>query len=351
MSFRWKEACVSPKSSILEALKVIDRSSSRAAFVVDDGGLFRGLVTDGDIRRGLLKGVPMEESVDQIMNTTPLTCDPADSLESVRRIMEAKQHLHMPVVKDGRLINVLMLQELTERPRRDNPVFLMAGGYGSRLQPLTETCPKPLLKVGSKPILETILESFVECGFHRFYISTHYLPHMIEEYFGDGSRWGISIAYTYEKSPLGTGGALGLLPDDLPELPLIMMNGDILTKINYSSLLDYHTESCAEATMCVREHEYQVPYGVVHAEDFQVQSMVEKPIYRYYVNAGIYVVNPGVVRQVNTEQHIDMPTLLNNQVEAGNQVSMYPLDEYWLDIGRMNDFDKAQKDVLKLFTV
>ena len=345
MTFQWRKACLNEDNSILDALGVIDHSAAKAAFVMSEDGKLQGLVTDGDIRRGLLSGVSMDEKVSAVMNRSPLTCEPSDSPQAVRRIMEAKQLMHMPVVDEGRLVNVLTLQELIETPKRDNPVFLMAGGYGSRLRPLTDSCPKPLLQVGSKPILETILENFAEVGFHRFFISTHYLPEMIKEYFGDGSRWGVSIEYTYEDEPLGTAGALGLLPDDLPDLPLIMMNGDILTKVNFSRLLKYHTESNADATMCVREHEYQVPYGVVQAEDFKVQSMHEKPVYRYYINAGIYVINPALVKKVRNKKSIDMPTLLNENVEEARHVGMYPLDEYWLDIGRMNDFEQAQQDI------
>ncbi len=345
MAFQWQKACISEDKTIIDALGVIDHSAAKAAFVVREDGVLSGLVTDGDIRRGLLGGAGMSEAVSSVMNRSPLTCEPSDSSQAIRRIMEAKQLMHMPVVEEGKLVNVLTLQELTETPRRDNPVFLMAGGYGSRLRPLTDACPKPLLRVGSKPILETILESFADVGFHRFYISTHYLPEMIKEYFGDGRRWGVSIEYTYEDQPLGTAGALGLLPKDLPDMPLIMMNGDILTKVNFSRLLKYHTESAADATMCVREHEYQVPYGVVQAEDFKVQSMHEKPVYRYYINAGIYVINPAMIEKVRGLRQVDMPTLLNQRVEEGGHVAMYPLDEYWLDIGRMNDFERAQQDI------
>ena len=349
MLIPWQEALIKPTDSIMTAMKVVDKQSLRAAFVVSDTHELLGIVTDGDIRRGLISGLSLDEPVSRVMNTSPLTCDPSDSPQSIRRLMNAKKLLHMPVVESGRLENVLTLQQLVDVPRRDNPVFLMAGGYGSRLHPLTDECPKPLLRVGSKPILETILESFIDSGFYRFYISTHYLPEMIRDHFGDGSRWGVEIIYTYEEKPLGTGGALALLPKNLSDEPLIMMNGDILTKVNFSNLLDYHNESDAVATMCVREHDYQVPYGVVEAEDFSVISMKEKPTYRYYVNAGIYVLNSSVISQVLSDQRIDMPTILTHEVNEKHKVSMYPLDEYWLDIGRMNDFEKAQQDVLNFF--
>lgn len=350
MAFKWQNAMISPECPVLDALTVIDRESTRAAFVVSEQQHLLGLVTDGDIRRGLLTGTGLQDAVEKVMNPSPLTCNENDSNAAVMRLMEAKKFLHMPILSEsGRLTNVLSLQELRERPTHDNPVFFMAGGFGSRLHPLTSECLKPLLRVGAKPILETIIESFIDCGFRRFYISTHYLSHMIQDYFGDGSQWGVEIQYTHESEPLGTGGALGLLPGDLPDLPLIMMNGDILTKVNFSRLLDYHSEGQADATICVRQHEYQVPYGVVQANDFRIQRIDEKPVSRYYVNAGIYVINPAIIRQVKSGEHIDMPTLLNRQVEGDGNILMYPLDEYWLDVGRMSEFEQAQQDIVSLF--
>jgi NDP-sugar pyrophosphorylase family protein len=222
----------------------------------------------------------------------------------------------------------------------------MAGGFGTRLKPLTDNCPKPLLKVGDKPILETVLLSFIKSGFHDFYISTHYLPEMIKEYFGDGEKWGVSINYVYEETPLGTGGALGLLPKDLPELPVIMMNGDVLTKVDIEALLAFHNENDANATMCVREYEYQVPFGVIESEGYKIKSMVEKPMQRFHVNAGIYVVGRKIIEQVNNNEVVDMPTLLERYLDKS--VLMFPFHEYWLDIGRIDDFNRAQIDIQTL---
>jgi len=350
MKFNWQGALIGPTDKVVDALSVIDRELTRAAFVIDDKSRLIGLVTDGDIRRGLLAGISLEDEVKSVMNSSPLTCGDTDSHIAVRRLMEAKDFLHMPILDaSGRLVNVLSMQDHVDRERYENPVFLMAGGFGSRLHPLTANCPKPLLRIGQKPIMETILDSFIDAGFYRFYISTHYLSDMVKEYFGDGSRWGVDIQYTHEDQPLGTGGALGLLPDDLPSEPMIMMNGDILTKVNFERLLDYHQESQADATICVRQHEYQVPYGVVQANDLEIQSIDEKPISRYYVNAGIYVLNPDVVRQVKEGEVIDMPSLLNSQIEKQSKIMMYPLDEYWLDVGRMSEFEQAQQDIAGLF--
>ena len=222
----------------------------------------------------------------------------------------------------------------------------MAGGFGKRLRPLTNTCPKPMLRVGDKPILELILEGFVNAGFHRFYISTHYMPEQIRDHFGDGSQWNVSIKYIHEETPLGTGGALGLLPHEEIDLPLFMMNGDILTNLNYLSLLAFHEEHGGKATMCVREFDYQVPYGVIEADGHRAKAMVEKPVYTFNVNAGIYLLSPELVKRVTPGTQVDMPTLLEQEMADGHAVNLYPLKEYWLDIGQVDDFQRAQQDVI-----
>lgn len=346
----WKKVLITPDATIQEAIETIDREGLRIVLVVDHQGKLLGTITDGDVRRALIKHKSLESPVSEIMNANPKFAEIHESKARLIQLMEQGNLLHMPLLKDGVLVGLETLQHLMVAPRYDNPVFLMAGGFGTRLKPLTDNCPKPLLKVGGKPILETILESFIEYGFHRFYISTHFMPEMIRAYFGDGSKWGVSIEYIHESSPLGTGGALGLLPKDLPNLPLIMMNGDVLTKVDFEKLLAYHVDHDAIATMCVREYSYQVPYGVIKSEGHRIVSMVEKPSYKFFVNAGIYVLDPAVVQKVTVDQCIDMPTLLEQQIGENAFVSMFPLHEYWLDIGKMNDFEKAQIDFLRDFT-
>ena len=263
--------------------------------------------------------------------------------------MNSKGLLAIPIIEDDILVDVETLQKIVSRSHHDNPVFIMAGGFGTRLKPLTDNCPKPLLKLGGKPILETIIENFIASGFHRFYISTHYLPEQIEAYFGDGAEWGVEISYVHEDTPLGTAGALGLLPKDISNLPIIMMNGDLLTKVDFELLLNFHTEQQGIATMCVTEYEYQVPYGVVTLQDHQLESMIEKPLQKYFVNAGIYVVTPELIKQVERNQVVDMPSLLEGEIDRGEKVSVFPVHEYWLDIGKFNDFNQAQIDIEKEF--
>jgi len=280
-----------------------------------------------------------------VMCSKPRTAGPSWSRERIMAVMDTYQLLQLPVVDaDGTVIGLETLHELLTRRRRDNPVFLMAGGFGTRLRPLTHNCPKPLLKVGDKPILELILERFVSSGFHKFFISTHYMPEMIREHFGDGSQWGVSIRYIHEDEPLGTGGALGLLPHDEIDAPLFMMNGDLLTTLNFENLLEFHQEHQGAATMCVREYEYCVPYGVIQSDGHRIRSMVEKPVHHFFINAGIYLLSPELVKSVAAKTRVDMPTLLEEEIAAGRDVNMFPVHEYWLDIGRMEDFQRAQQE-------
>ncbi|KMT64737.1 nucleotidyltransferase family protein [Catenovulum maritimum] len=347
MSHCWQNTLILETSSIKQALEAINNEALRVAIVVDEENRLKGTLTDGDVRRGLLNEITISEPVSAVMNSNPVVAFETSSKEQVVELMEENQILSIPLINSEReVVGLETLYGLLRKERYDNPVFLMAGGFGTRLRPLTDNCPKPLLKVGEKPILETLLLSFINAGFHNFYISTHYLPEMIREYFGNGEKWGVTINYVYEEKPLGTGGALGLLPKSLPDLPVIMMNGDILTKVDVERLLNFHNLNNANATMCVREYEYKVPFGVIENEGNEIKSMVEKPTHRFHVNAGIYVVSRKIIDSVLPNEIIDMPTLLERHL--GNKILMFPFYEYWLDIGRMDDFERAQVDILSL---
>ena len=345
MSHNWKNILVSPLNNIKEVLKIIDNEALQLALVVDLDNRLLGTVTDGDIRRALINDLPLSHPISEIMFTTPTVIDFSTSKTEILELMNTKQLHSIPILDNGIVVGLETIHHVTQKIKHDNPVFLMAGGFGTRLRPLTDNCPKPLLKVGNKPILETVLLQFIKSGFHNFYISTHYMPEKIQAYFGDGSQWGVDIKYIHEEQPLGTGGALGLLPDNMPDLPVIMMNGDLLTKVDLEYLLAYHNEKNGIATMCVTEYEYQVPYGVVQTNGHQLISMVEKPTNKFFVNAGIYVITPDLIKRVAKNQVIDMPTLVNDQIEKGDKVSVFPIHEYWRDIGKWNDYNQAQIDV------
>jgi dTDP-glucose pyrophosphorylase/predicted transcriptional regulator len=349
MALNWKNILIPPSATIAETIAVIDKGAMQFALVVDTKNKLLGVVTDGDIRRALISHLSMDIAIEQVMNDAPFTAELGITRSRLLHLMNTKGLLAIPIIDNGILVGLETLQKIVERTHYDNPVFLMAGGFGTRLKPLTDNCPKPLLKLAGKPILETIIDNFIAAGFHRFYISTHYLPEKIRSYFGDGSKWGVEINYVHEESPLGTGGALGLLPKNLPNLPVIMMNGDLLTKVDFELLLNFHSEQNSLATMCVTEYEYQVPYGVVTLKEHQLVSMIEKPKQKFFVNAGIYVVNPALIKQVGENQVIDMPSLIEEQITKNEKVSVFPVHEYWLDIGKFNDFNQAKIDMQNEF--
>ena len=273
-----------------------------------------------------------------------------DDKDSILSKMKELDILQIPIIDDdGEIVGLETLQHLIEKKKYDNPVFLMAGGFGKRLQPLTNNIPKPLLTIGRKPILENILEQFIAAGFHCFYISTHFKSEMVQEYFGNGSDWNVTIEYVHEEIPLGTAGSLGLLPDNLPDLPILMMNGDLLTKIDFSKLLNFHLQSDGSATVCVREYDFQVPYGVIKAKDDRIISIEEKPVHRFFINAGVYVLDPKILHNIDGVSYLDMPKLLEDEIENSGQVNMFPVYEYWLDIGQKDQFKQAQQDLAEFF--
>ncbi len=308
----WKKILVVPSASIEEAIRVIDAGAMQIALVVNENHHLLGTVTDGDVRGGILKGLPLSAPVQQIMNPDPTTARFDESKEAILALMKRKKLHQIPVIDEkGEVVGVEILDELIQPQVRDNWVVLMAGGLGSRLRPLTDDCPKPLLKVGSKPIMETILDNFIEYGYRRFFLSVNYKAEMIQDYFGDGSKWGVEIRYLHEKERMGTAGALGLLPEK-PLQPILVMNGDLLTKVNFQHLLNFHQEHQAKATMCVREYEYQVPYGVVKIDHQRLVGIEEKPVQHYFVSAGIYVLEPEVLELIPSNAFFDMPTLFQN---------------------------------------
>ncbi|MGA0001919.1 MAG: nucleotidyltransferase family protein [Steroidobacteraceae bacterium] len=342
----WESVLLSPTATLREAMAALGRGGFQITVIVDEERRVLGTLTDGDIRRALLRQLPMDSPCGDIMCRTPETASNIASKEELLARMERRRLLQIPLVDaHDRIVGIQTLHNLLHTRRKDNAVFLMAGGFGKRLQPLTDHCPKPLLKVGEKTILEIIIENFVSAGFHRFFISTHYRPEMIRQRIGDGRRWNIDIEYVHEDDPLGTGGALGLLPKERIQEPMFMMNGDLLTNLDFNKLLDFHESHDDVATMCVREYEHRVPYGVIQSDGLRVTSMVEKPAYRYFINAGIYVLSPQILNAVRPGQRIDMPTLLEEQMAKEKQVNMFPVHEYWLDVGRMEDFQRAQDEV------
>lgn len=346
----WESILICPEKSILEAIEIIDQGALQIALVIDENHHLMGTVTDGDVRRGLLRGIAMDNPVKLIMNANPTVVGTGYSKQKILSIMNNKKLRHIPVIdRSGRLIGLEFIDQLMKTEQKDNWVLLMAGGLGNRLRPLTDNCPKPLLNVGGKPVLETILESFIEQGFSRFYISVNYRADMIENYFGDGSFWGVHIEYLHEKKKLGTAGALGLLPNRTDK-PIIVMNGDILTKVDFRNLLNFHEEHQAHATMCVREYHLQIPFGVVQINKYKLRAIEEKPLKKFFVNAGLYVIDPGILDTfVPADTYLDMPTLFDNLIKMKKDTTIFPIREYWMDIGQVDDYERANGEFAEIF--
>jgi dTDP-glucose pyrophosphorylase len=343
----WKQTLVDPLATIESAIKVIDQGSLQICLVVDGDGRLLGTLTDGDVRRGILKSVPLHAPVTEVMTSNPTIGHPGESRKTLLEKLSQLDLRHVPIVDDaGKLVDLQLREDMINPPKQENWVALMAGGLGTRLRPMTEQMPKPLLPVGKKPLLETILETFIEHRFHQFYISVNYKAEMIKDHFRDGSDWGVEIRYLEEDKRLGTAGALSLI-EDTHLAPLIVMNADLLTRVNFKNLLNFHEELGSQATMCVREYDFEVPFGVVNIEDHKIQSIVEKPVHSFLVNAGIYVINPDLLPALTYGKYMDMPGFFERILADGGNTAAFPIREYWIDIGRSDDLDQANWDIEK----
>lgn len=337
----WKNAILPIDATLQQAIYNLDETGLQIVLVASHEGGFIGTLTDGDIRRGLLRGLDLNNAIDSIIHRDPLVVPPEFGREMVLQLMQANTVHQLPVVdQDRNIVGLHLLDELMMPCQRPNMMIIMAGGKGTRLRPHTENCPKPLLPVAGKPMLEHIIERAKAEGFQHFILTTHYLGHMIEDYFGDGSRWQIKIDYLREEEPLGTAGAIGLL-DLKPDVPFVVTNGDVLTDIHYSELLDFHCRHDAIATMAVRLHEWQHPFGVVHTKGVDIVGFEEKPISRNHINAGVYVLNPSVLEVLPNGEHCDMPALFNRLQLKKLRTIVYPMHEPWLDVGHPDDYKKA----------
>lgn len=337
----WRKAVLRPGATIQDAIRNLDLLGIKIVLVVNDSGQLEGTITDGDIRRGLLRGLTLSSPITGVIHRDALVVPPQIGRDMVLQLMKANLIHQVPVVDENhRVVGLHLWDEITTPAARPNLVVIMAGGLGSRLRPHTESCPKPLLPVAGKPILEHIIGRAKLEGFHRFAIAVHYLGHMIEEHFGDGSKLGVQIEYVRESSPLGTAGALGLLAPR-PSHPFVVTNGDVITDIRYGEMLDFHIRYVAAATMAVRVHEWQHPFGVVQTRGVEIIGLEEKPVARTHINAGVYALEPRALDVLPVGERCDMPTLFERLLAKGDRAVAYPMHEPWLDVGRPDDLDRA----------
>lgn len=346
----FKKILLPPDATIRRALEIIDSGSIKIALVADENLKLLGTLTDGDIRRAILSGKGLEDSIETVYYRSPTTCGINDSKEKILQLAVAHKLYQIPIVDaEGRIVGVTEVDELLQPTHRTNKVVLMAGGLGTRLSPLTDTTPKPMLHVGNKPILETIIENFAKYGYIEIILSVNYKSHIIEEYFGDGSAYGVKIEYVHESKRMGTAGALALIRESLTE-PFFVMNGDLLTNINFEHMHDYHLSHDAIATMAVREYDFQVPYGVVNVSEGRILSIEEKPTHKFFVSAGIYMLSPKALAHIPDDEFFDMPTLFEKLIANEKNTVSFPIREYWLDIGRMSDYERANNEYGGIFS-
>lgn len=337
--------------SVYDAIKAINNGAKQIVFVIDQAQRLLGTVTDGDIRRGMLQKIALEDCVQKVMNQKPLLLKHTEERERIVELMQKHSVHQIPVVDaEGHIIKLEFLDDLLKpKETEEIPVVLMAGGLGTRLHPLTQDTPKPMLPVGGRPLLENIVNNFVKQGYRRFYISVNYKAEIVQNHFGDGSAFNAEIQYIEENKRMGTAGALSLLPER-PKTPIIVMNGDLLTAVNFNQLTKFHREHESLATMCARDYSIQVPYGVIETDGVYLKQIVEKPIHRFMVNSGIYVVSPEALDLIPHEEYFDMPQLFNKILENKSKASVFPIHEYWLDIGKFDDLEKAQNEFSEVFS-
>lgn len=343
--------CVPITSTIRQAVSCIDANRFGIVLIVSELGTLEGTITDGDVRRAMLADVDLSSSVRVVLErkagtkyarpiSTRNTIDPASYLG----LLTEHNILHLPVVDESdKVVGLITKEEYFPLGVFPVQAVIMAGGAGTRLAPLTHTTPKPMLHVGNRPLMEIIVGQLRDAGIRRVHVATHHLPEKISDHFGDGQGFGVDMFYVTEDRPLGTAGALGLI--DSSQDPILVINGDILTAVDFRSILAFHREQKADLTVAVRQYDIQLPYGVVECDGATVKGLTEKPLLKYFVNAGIYLLEPGVRAYIPNNEHFDMTELIQRLIDAGRPVASFPIREYWLDIGQHTDYERAQEAV------
>ena len=342
---------ISPGSSIHQAIACIDSNAKGIALIVERDRKLIATVTDGDIRRAILAGMDLSLPVQALLHSRspgprpgPITAAVGTSDAELLRMMNEYEVRHIPIVDDdGHVVDVMFLRDLVKEYELPLSAVVMAGGYGARLRPLTEDVPKPMLPVGDRPLMQLILEQLRQSGIHRVNITTHYQSERISSYFGNGQDFGLELTYVTEDRPLGTAGGLGFVPTS--DEPLLVINGDILARVDFRAMLEHHREHGAEMTVAVRQYDVRVPYGVIETEGARARRLREKPVFTFLVNAGIYLLEPAVVHCIPNGQRVDMTDLVQLLLAEGRAVATFPLVGYWLDIGEHGDYAQAQEDV------
>lgn len=351
MTTPMNDLCIQRTNTIREAATCLERNVRGVVLVIDEEGRLLNTITDGDIRRAMLAGINFDAQVEIILKRKatspypqPVTAPAETNRTALLQLMQERGVRQVPLLdEENRVIDLVTITDLLPDEVLPMQAVIMAGGYGTRLLPLTEDLPKPMLPVGDRPLMQLMIEQLRQAGIRRVNVTTHYQHEKISNYFGDGQAFGVEMNYVAEDRPLGTAGALGLMK--APSEPLLIVNGDILTRVDFRTMLAYHREHSADITVAVRQYDVQLPYGVLECEGHQVQRVREKPLLNFFVNAGIYLMEPSVHRYIPNEQRLDMTDLIQRLLDEGRPVVSFPILEYWLDIGQHTDYEQAQTDI------
>lgn len=339
-----RQITVRPDVSINECIAMLDRTGMGVLAVCDEQHKLLGIITDGDIRRALLKRLSLDEPCITIASTNPLSVLESISPSDALKLMNHRKVDQLPILDaNGLMIDLVLRLDLQQTEVPGVRAVVMAGGFGSRLLPLTENTPKPMLALGGRPVMEHIVRQLRDAGISSVNVTTHYLPEKIRMHFGDGSDFDVSINYIEESSPLGTAGSLSLV--EAGDEPILVINGDILTKVDFRSMITFHRKHKADLTVGVRLYDLKVPYGVLDCDDMLVTAVNEKPTQKFLVNAGIYLLEPNTYECIPKNTHYNMTDLMQHLIETGKRVVSFPVIEYWMDIGQVNDYEKAKDDM------
>lgn len=340
--------CIGESTSVRDCMQIIDKNKQGFALILNEEGLLKGTITDGDIRRFILAGHSIDEGVSKVMWTNPLTLPSGTADKEIRDFMKKNLIRNIPIVDvKGRPLKVFNINYfLSEDDDHVKTAVIMAGGEGKRLKPITDDIPKPMIRVGGKPVLESIINQLADSDIKKIYISLNYKSEIIEKYFKDGAQFGVNISYLREKTKLGTAGALTLIPE-IPSGPIIVINADVITKINYSRIIEFHRQHHCVMTVAATQYMLNIPYGVFNLSSNFLLGIEEKPQKTFFCNAGIYVLNPEIIHLISENEEFNMTDLIEKLIRKGLPITAFPLHEYWIDIGQMEDLKRAQNDLME----
>jgi dTDP-glucose pyrophosphorylase len=345
----WKDMMILTDSSVKEAMKIMEKYAHGIALVIDINGILKGTVTDGDIRRLILRGGSLDDKVNQVMNKDFTFVTPGYTDKLIKSIFEQKAIYQIPVLDDEmRIVDVIFQKYFFKVKKKTHYVVIMAGGLGTRLLPLTKETPKPMLRVGARPLLEIIIEQLKSYGYTKIILCLNHKSEVIQNYFQDGSNFGVDITYINERKKLGTVGAIKLMGKYLNET-FFLINGDILTRLNFEQFMNFHIERNHKITVATRKYQLDIPFGVINLKDNIITKLEEKPCMNFFINGGIYCLEPETINYIPENKSFDITQLINTYLIKEERVGSFPITEYWMDIGQIEDYNKANTDYESIF--